>query len=133
MIYDSESIKVSHIDNYIYQEYIGLVGAKEWKESFNAGVEYFYKNGILYWINDLSRFWGTDCENVIWLHKNVNQKLKGLDKLHKIAFVPPKEEFEEANRSMNFYIQYSNADFIGHNIIIDKFPTLERAKLWLGM
>jgi hypothetical protein len=134
MIYDSKNIKIKHIDNYIYHQYLELVDERDWKEGFKAGIEYAIKNNVKNWLNDLSGFYGTDCSNVIWLNDNVNKKLEEVGFPNRIVFVAPKPEFQQATRSMDFYIEFSNASLKNSpcNVVICKFSNLEDAKTWLS-
>jgi CRISPR/Cas system CMR-associated protein Cmr5 small subunit len=132
MIYDSETIKLSRIDNYIYHQYIKLPSEEHWKNGFRAGMAYYEQTSEpLHWLNDLSECWGTDCNNVIWLWENVNLKIDAKGGIMKIAFVHAAPQFKRANEDIDFYVQYSNADFKDKDIRIETFLTLNQAKKWL--
>ena len=135
MIYDSETIKLNRIDNYIYHQYFKLPNEENWKGGFRAGVAYYDRTPeLLHWLNDLSGCWGTDCNNVIWLYENVNDKINPSKGLMRIAFVKPKAEFKQMNDAIDFYIAYSNAGFKDKKeVLICAFNTLEKAQEWLSM
>jgi hypothetical protein len=134
MLYDSKNIKVQHVDNYIYHQYLEFVGDEDWKEGFNVGIAYAIKNNVRSWLNDLSGFYGTSGDNVIWLTQHVNKKLEEVGFPNRIAFVSPKPEYQQAIRNMDFYIEYSNAILKNSpcNVVICKFSNLEDAKTWLS-
>lgn len=133
VIYERKGIKLEHIDNYVYHKFTGLIEDEEWREGFRVGVEYVFKHGNLQWLNDLSDFWGTDCNNVIWLHDNVNDKVREIKGLKKIAFVLPDPKFKTANCNLEFYIEYSKVQLSNSPVCIVQFPDLERAEEWVKL
>jgi len=135
MIYDSETIKLSRIDNYIYHQYFKLPSEENWEGGFRAGMAYYQSTPeVHHWLNDLSECWGAEQKNIIWLNDNLNKRIRPNKGLMKVAFVRPPWEFKAANEAIDFYMAFSNLCFKHENksILIETFPTIEKAKKWLA-
>lgn len=135
MIYDSETIKLSRVDNYVYHQYFKLPDEENWKGGFKAGLEYYNQTPeVLHWLNDLRGCWGTSYKNVEWLYENLNEKINPHKGLMRIAFVRPEAKFKQVNDAIDFYVAYSNAGFKGKKeVLIVCFNELKQAKEWLTM